>query len=341
MKVLITGGAGFLGLRLARRLLADGALTGTDGRRAAIDEIVLADVVAGPPLPDARVHAVVGDIADPAFAASLLARQPGAVFHLAAVVSGQAEAELETGMRVNVDGTRNLLDACRVRETVPRFVFASSLAVYGGDLPPVVSEQTPLAPQSSYGTQKAIGELLVNDYSRRGLVDGRVLRLPTIIVRPGRPNRAASTFASSIIREPLQGEDAVCPVAATTTMVVMSPRRVIDSLLIGHDLDSVRLGNSRTLQLPGIAVSVAQMVEALRSVGGEAMVRRIRWEPDARIERIVAGWPRALAAPRAEALGMRADASMAAIVEAFMADDMRRPGEHVTIEAGTLHAHRA
>ena len=205
MKVVITGGAGFLGMRLARTLLERGQLTGTSGRPEPIDEIILLDVVAASGIEDKRISAMVGDIADPAVIARALGADASSVFHLAAVVSGQAEADFELGMRINLDATRMLLDACRAVPQPPRFVFASSVAVFGGALPEVVPANVELNPQTSYGTQKTIGELLVNDYGRRGFVDARAVRLPTICVRPGKPNRAASSFASGIIREPLRG----------------------------------------------------------------------------------------------------------------------------------------
>ena len=217
MRVVITGGCGFLGRRVALRLM----------ERADLDEFVLFDNAASAlPLPeDKRLRLVTGDVGDPATVRGVVCPGTSSIFHLAAVVSGEAEADTDLGYRVNLDGTRAVLDACRALGTCPRVVFASSLAVYGGVLPPTVGDDTPLTPQTSYGTQKAIGELLVNDYSRKGFVNGRALRLPTVVVRPGRPNRAASTFASSMIREPLSGREAVCPVSPDTVMALASPRR--------------------------------------------------------------------------------------------------------------------
>src|SRR5215469_1560 len=221
MRVVVTGGCGFLGRRVALNLLA----------RGDVDELALFDnAPPAAPLPeDRRLRLVTGDIADRAAVGRAIAPGTAAVFHLAAVVSGEAEADTDLGYRVNLDGTRAVLDACRALGNCPRLVFASSLAVYGGQLPPAVGDDTPLTPQSSYGTQKAIGELLVNDYSRKRFVDGRALRLPTVVVRPGRPNRAASTFASSIIREPLTGREAICPVSPDTVMALASPRRITEA----------------------------------------------------------------------------------------------------------------
>jgi nucleoside-diphosphate-sugar epimerase len=231
MHVVITGGAGFLGARLAATLLERATLRAADGRDAPIDRITLVDTVPPPAFPDRRVDAVVGDIADPALLARVVDRHTTSIFHLAAIVSGMAEADFDLGMRINLDATRLLLDACRAGGHVPRVVFTSSVAVYGGNLPDMVIDTTPVNPQSSYGTQKAIAELLIQDCTRRGFVDGRVLRLPTITVRPGRPNAAASSFASGIIREPLHGEDAVCPVDAGTRLWLLSPSTAIACLI--------------------------------------------------------------------------------------------------------------
>src|ERR1700752_1275172 len=234
MRVVITGGCGFLGSSVAAPRL----------RRDDIDELVLFDnSSAALPLPeDRRLRRTTGDIADRKTLRAVITAGTGSVFHLAAVVSGKAEADTDLGYRVNLDGTRAVLEACRALGTCPRVIFASSLAVYGGELPPAVGDDTPLNPQTSYGTQKAIGELLVGDYSRKGFVDGRALRLPTVVVRPGQPNRAASTFASSIIREPLSGKDALCPVSPETVMALASPRRVVASLAHALDIPSEAIG---------------------------------------------------------------------------------------------------
>jgi D-erythronate 2-dehydrogenase len=318
MRIVITGGCGFLGRRLALLLLEQGSSLGP------IDELVLFDN-APPSLPlpdDKRVRLATGDIADRTRVQEVVAPGTAAVFHLAAVVSGQAEADTDLGYRVNLDGTRAVLDACRALETCPRLVFASSLAVYGGRLPPAVGDDTALTPQTSYGTQKAIGELLVNDYSRKGFVDGRTLRLPTVVVRPGRPNRAASTFASSIIREPLAGKDAVCPVSPDTVMALASPRRVVAALHRAHQLPGTAFGANRSLQLPGFSVAVGEMVAAVRRAGGEAAYAHIRWQPDPQVQAIISGWPQSLAASRAEALGFTADSSIDEAVQAFIEDDL-------------------
>ena len=314
MRVVVTGGCGFLGRRVALRLL----------ERRDVEELVLFDnAPLTLPLPeDPRLRLVTGNIADGETVRRVISPGTSSVFHLAAVVSGEAEADTDLGYRVNLDGTRMVLDACRALGTCPRLVFASSLAVYGGTLPPAVGDDTPLTPQTSYGAQKSIGELLVNDYSRKGFVDGRALRLPTVVVRPGRPNRAASTFASSMIREPLSGRQAVCPVSPETVMALASPRRVVEALLHAHDLPGNAFGASRSLQLPGFSVAVGEMAAAVRRAGGEEAYARIRWEPDPLIQRIISGWPAALDAPRASALGFSADTGIDEVVQAFIEDDL-------------------
>jgi len=322
MRVVITGAGGFLGARLLRRLAADGTL---DGRP--VGEVVLFDahppqtVPADAPFP---ILSAAGDIADPAAVAALFAGGADAVFHLAAVVSGQAEADFDLGMRVNLDGTRAVLEACRALPAPPRLVFASSLAVFGGGNAGVVGDDTPARPENSYGAQKAAGEILVGEYARRGFVDGRALRLPTVIVRPGAPNAAASGFASSIVREPLQGFPAVCPVEVRTEMWVLSPRRAVDALVRAHDLPASAWGTNRVLNLPGLTVSVAQVIDAVRAVGGDRAANLIRWQPDERVRRIVYGWPARFAPERGLALGFRADADAHEIVRAFAEDELGR-----------------
>ncbi|MGH6931248.1 MAG: D-erythronate dehydrogenase [Dongiaceae bacterium] len=226
MNITITGGAGFLGRQLARKLLAAGEIAGADGGQHPVTSVTLLDAVEPPPFEraDPRLRVAVGDIAERAFVERAIGPGTDCVFHLAAVVSGAAEADFDLGMRANLDGTRNVLEACRALGTRPRLLFASSIAVFGGDMPATLTDATPPAPQTSYGTQKAIGELLVGDYTRKAFINGRTVRLPTIVVRPGKPNKAASTFASSILREPLAGAEAVCPVEPDARMWILSPR---------------------------------------------------------------------------------------------------------------------
>lgn len=322
MKVLITGGAGFLGKRLARRLLELGSLTGADGGKRQIEQLVLLDVVAAEGFHDPRVRVVTGDIADTALLDSVIDADTVSVFHLAAIVSGQAEADFDLGMRINLDASRQLLDVCRSRGHTPRVVFTSSVAVYGGALPDTVLDTTALNPRSSYGVQKAIGELLVGDYSRRGFIDGRVLRLPTISVRPGRPNKAASSFASGIIREPLQDQEAICPVSKETRLWLLSPRQAIESLIVGHELEAKVLETGRTVNLPGISVTVAEMVAALEKLSSRETVQLIRWQPDPVVERIVGSWPGRWDVTRATAMGFSCDKDFEAIVRAYIEDDL-------------------
>jgi nucleoside-diphosphate-sugar epimerase len=323
MKVLITGGAGFLGQRLARKLLDCGELIGPSGRAEKIDELVLLDVVAGSDFGDARVTAIVGDIADRTVLERAIDTDTAAIFHLAAIVSGHAEADFDLGMRINLDASRALLEVCRARGHKPRVVFTSSVAVYGGALPEVVQDDTALNPQSSYGAEKAIAELLLCDYARRGFVDGRVLRLPTISVRPGRPNAAASSFASGIIREPLNGEESVCPVPGSTKLWLLSPRGAIDALVAGCELDGAKLGNKRVINLPGISVSVDEMIAALREVAGDDVVKLIRREEDERVVKIVGSWPGQWDTTRAEQFGLRADASFVDVIRGYIEDNKR------------------
>jgi nucleoside-diphosphate-sugar epimerase len=320
MRIVITGGAGFLGNRLAHAILERGSLTDARGRVRLIRELVLLDVVRAPEFADTRVTTVTGDLADPATIAQAVTPDTDSVFHLAAVVSGQAEAEFDVGMRVNLDATRLLLERCRSLGSPPKLVFASSLAVFGGTLPDPVPDGAPLAPQSSYGTQKAIGEYLVYDMSRKGFIDGRSLRLPTVTVRPGKPNKAASSFASGIVREPLAGIEAVCPVRPETRMWVQSPRAVVANLIAGHEAPAEAFRYTRSVNVPGITVAVGDMVAALRKVAGDAVADRVQWQYDPAIDRIVSTWPAAFTAAFGTSLGMQADADFESIVRAYVAE---------------------
>jgi D-erythronate 2-dehydrogenase len=320
MRVVITGGAGFLGKLLAEKILAKGALTDATGANRAISELVLLDLapaIGEAWLNDPRLKQLAGDINDRALLAEALAPNTGSVFHLAAVVSGQAEADFDIGMKVNVDATRTLLDLCRKLPTPPKFLFTSSCAVFGGDLPDMLPDDFLPKPQGSYGIQKFIGEQLVSDMSRRGMIDGRSVRLPTITVRPGKPNKAASSFASGIIREPLAGVSAVCPTSPETKVWLMSPDRVIDNILIAHEAPASAFKFNRTITLPGITVTVREMVESLRRVAGDAVASRITWQLDPVIDRLVTSWPKACAGELGKSLGMKADASFDDIVREY------------------------
>lgn len=325
MKVLITGGAGFLGQKLAKQLLKRGSLKDSDGNHQAIDQLILLDVVRANDFGDQRVKVIAGDISNAQLMQQLITTDIQSIFHLAAIVSGQAEADFDLGMRINLDAARLLLEACRTAGHKPKLIFTSSVAVYGGALPEVVLDTTALNPQSSYGAQKAICELLLNDYSRKGFVDGRVLRLPTISVRPGTPNKAASSFASGIIREPLNGKPSVCPVSLDLRMCLLSPRYAIESLIAGHDLHSSVLGFNKTINLPGISVSVGEMINSLHKIAGDQVASLILVEPDGKVEAIVRSWPGNWDDSRAKTLGLKADPNFASIIEAYIEDDLQGP----------------
>ena len=322
MQILITGGAGLLGTRLARAILARGSLTDGSGATRAVSKVTLFDIAPAAGFDDPRVMSVVGDVASAADIATVLTQQTDAVFHLAAVVSGQAEADFDLGMRINLDATRMVLERARANGNRPKFIFTSSVAAFGGTLPARVPDDYAPMPQSSYGMQKVAGELIVNEYSRRGFIDGRVLRMPTVCVRPGAPNRAASSFASGIIREPLNGIDTLCPVAPETVMWLASPTVAIANMIHGHEVDSAHLGSSRVLSLPGLSVTVGEMAAALARVAGSSAAARIVWQRDPAIERIVNSWPGDFITDRADALGFARDAAFDDIVRAYVEQEL-------------------
>ena len=324
MKVLVTGGTGFLGRRLVSALLARGAVSGADGAEQEIERVVVSDIGPGiSPLPDdPRIDLRLGDFSEPGAAEALIDADTGAVFHLAAVVSGEAEQNFDLGMRINFHASVRLFDAVRACGACPRLVFTSSVAAYGGEMPEVIEDSTILTPQTSYGSQKAAIELLINDYSRKGFVDGRALRLPTVVVRPGKANAAASSFASAIIREPLEGRAYTCPVTEEAGVWLLSPRRVIESFLHAASLPSEMFGMSRALALPGMTVTVREMVAGLREVAGDRVAERLTFEPDPFIEKIVYGWATKFRPERARAMGFAPDEDFRTVVEAFIEDDL-------------------
>ena len=303
-----------IGRKLTDRLATDGAIGGKK-----IGELALHDVV---PPSVAGARAVVSDLSSPGEAEKLVADRPDLIFHLAAIVSGEAEADFDKGYRINLDGTRLLFEAIRKANYRPRVVFTSSIAVFGAPFPEAIGDEFLNAPLTSYGTQKAIDELLLADYSRRGFFDGIALRLPTVCVRPGKPNKAASGFFSGIIREPLAGEEAVLPVPKSVRHWFASPRAAIGFLLHAAQLDTGQLGARRSLSMPGVSATVGEQIEALRRLAGDEAVRRIREAPDPTIMRIVEGWPRNFDARRASALGFRADASFDDIIRIHMEDEL-------------------
>ena len=321
MHVLIIGAAGMVGAKLVARLVADGGLTGT-----AIDRLSLVDWVAPTPPTGVpfKVDAREADLATLGLAEAIVADRPDVIFHLAAIVSGEAEADFDKGYRVNLDGTRQLFEAI---STVgggyrPKVVFTSSIAVFGAPFPEAIGDEFFATPLTSYGTQKAISELLLADYTRRGFMDGVGIRLPTICVRPGKPNKAASSFFSGIIREPLAGQEAVLPVAESVRHWHASPRSAVGFLIHAAGLDGERLGARRSLSMPGVSVTVGEQIAALRKVAGDAVAKRIRHEPDPTIMRIVEGWPRKFAPERAIALGFHAETSFEEIIRVHIADEL-------------------
>lgn len=322
MDVLIIGAAGMVGRKLTARLLAEGGLGGHG-----IERLLLADVVE-PALPatDIPVETLACDLSDPATAAGLVAGRPDLIFHLAAIVSGEAEADFDKGYRINLDGTRHLLEAIRAegaREPYcPRLVFTSSIAVFGAPFPEKIGDEFLAAPLTSYGTQKAICELLLNDYSRRGILDGVGIRLPTVVIRPGAPNKAASGFFSSILREPLVGKEATLPVPRDTRHWFCSPRSAVGFLTHAAVIETESLGARRCLTAPGLSATVAEEIAALERVAGPAAAKLIREAPDETVARIVAGWPQDFDARRALALGFKADASFEAIIRAHVDEEL-------------------
>jgi len=319
MKVLIIGGAGMIGRKLSQRLAQDGALAG-----AAISRLTLYDVVPGAKPAGAKmpVDIVTGDLPAAGEADRLLADKPDVIFHLAAIVSGEAEQDFDKGYRINMDGTRGVLEAIRKAGHRPRLVFTSSIAVFGAPFPEAIGDEFFTTPLTSYGAQKAICELMITDYSRKGFVDGISIRLPTICVRPGAPNKAASGFFSSIIREPLAGQEAVLPVSESVMHWHASPRAAVGFLMHAASLDLARLGWRRALTMPGLAVTVGEQIAALRKVAGDKVAARIRRQPDPFVEGIVAGWPRRFAPSRALELGFKADRSFEEIIRIHIEDEL-------------------
>jgi nucleoside-diphosphate-sugar epimerase len=321
MHVLITGAAGMIGRKLTARLVDDKSLNGQP-----IEALTLIDVVA-PQRPDrftGKVEAVASDIADPGAVRAAVAGRPDVIFHLAGVVSAEAELDFEKGMRVNLDGSRALFEAIRAVGDGyrPRLIFSSSIAVFGAPFPSAIPDDFHLTPLTSYGTQKAMVELLLADYTRRGFIDGIGIRLPSIVVRPGRPNKAASGFFSSIIREPLAGEEALLPVEDSVLHWHASPRAAVGFLIHAAGLDAAKLGPRINLTMPGVCCTVGEQIAALRRLAGDRVVARIRRAPDPLVARIVAGWPSRFDPARAVALGFKAEASFDDIIRTHIADEL-------------------
>jgi nucleoside-diphosphate-sugar epimerase len=323
MHILIIGAAGMIGRKLTSALVAAGQVGGEP-----VGRLTLADVVA-PTAPSGftgKVETIASDLSAPGAAAALITSRPDLIFHLAAIVSGEAEADFDKGYRINLDGTRYLLEAIRqegLRERyVPKLVFTSSIAVFGAPYPEVIEDDFFSTPLTSYGTQKAICELLLNDYSRKGFVDGVGIRLPTIVIRPGKPNAAASGFFSNILREPLVGQEAVLPVSKDVRHWFASPRAAIGFLIHAAELDTTQLGWRRSLSAPGLSATVGEEIEALRRVAGDKAVGLIREVPDARIISMVDGWPKNFSTRLAEALGFRAEKDFDEIIRIHIEDEL-------------------
>lgn len=319
MRVLITGAAGMVGRKLTARLAQNGVVAGR--RLTALD---LHDIVppAVPEIAGVAVRSLTGDLADAGAAEALVLPRHDVIFHLAGVVSGEAEANFDLGYRVNLDGTRALFDAIRLAGHKPRVVYTSSIAVFGAPFPEVIPDEFHPTPLTSYGTQKLIGEAILADYTRRGLMDGIGIRLPTICVRPGKPNKAASGFFSGIIREPLAGLEAVLPVPKSVVHTHASPRSAVGFLLHGAAIDGDRVGARRNLTMPGVGVTVGEQIEALRRIAGDDVVKLIREEPDETIWTIVKGWPTRFEAKRSRELGFVAETSFDEIVRAHIEDEL-------------------
>lgn len=322
MHILIIGAGGMIGRKLADRLAKSGSLNGRQ-----IERMTLLDVI-DPPVPEGGIPVVEAracDISKPGEAGTIAALRADIIFHLAAIVSGEAELDFEKGYRVNLDGTRALLEAIRLegeRETyVPRVVFTSSVAVYGAPLPDPIADDYALAPLTSYGAQKAISELLLADYSRRGFLDGIGIRLPTIVIRPGAPNAAASGFFSGILREPLAGKRSILPVSDDVKHWLASPRSAVGFLIHAATLDTTSLGARRTLNMPGVVATVAEQIAALKRAAGPEAEALIDRKPDEAIEKIVSGWPKAFDPKTAAELGFVAESSVDELIEVYLEED--------------------
>lgn len=315
MKVVITGEQGFLGQRLAKTLLTQ--------NNVQIDDLILIDVVKPiAPNNDPRVRCYEMDLREPTGLDELITKETDAIFHLAAIVSSHAEQDPDLGYEINFLATRNLLEICRKNNPKVRFIFSSSLAVFGGELPETILDSTAFTPQSTYGTQKAMCELLINDYTRKGFVDGIVTRLPTICIRPGKPNKAASSFVSSIMREPLHGEEAICPVSQDLRLWLSSPNTVVSNFIHALTLPSLPQRSWHTINLPGFSVTVKQMLSDLSQVKGEEILEHIKFEFDESINNIVASWPARIDNTQALALGFNVDSNFQSIIQQFIEYDM-------------------
>ena len=319
MHLLILGGGGFLGKKLGLELLHRGEIAVDGGSPRAISQLTLFDKQLPGDFPDDdKLRLVEGDICDQDLVDSLLAQKPDVIFHLAAIVSGEAEKDFDLGMNVNLRASLHVLETCRSLAYQPVLVFASSCAVFGEEPSVQIEDRSVSFPKSSYGTQKAIVDLLINDFSRKGFIKGRALRLPTIVVRPGKPNAATTSFVSSIIREPLNGEKAICPVGPETPVWILSPNRVIENFIHAAEIPEEQLGVNRTINLPGLTLTISDMVQSLEKVGGKAAVDLIQWEADEWLQSIVLTFPTQFYPKRALELGFKKDESFDEVIEGFV-----------------------
>jgi nucleoside-diphosphate-sugar epimerase len=318
MKVLVTGAAGMLGRKFCQELAGRGEIAGQK-----VDSLTMCDIVDSPPIPASpfTIRSIACDLAEPGVAERVVVDRPDIVLHSAAVVSGEAEADFDKGYRINVDGTKHLFEAIRNGGHRPRVIFTSSIAVFGAPFPALIGEEFFETPLTSYGAQKAIGELLLTDYTRKGFFDGIGIRLPTICVRPGKPNLAASSFFSGIIREPLNGQEAILPVPDTVRHWFASPRSAVRFFFRAAEIDGASVGDRRNLSMPGLSATVGEMIESLRRCAGSERVNLIRRSPDPTIMRIVEGWARALDASRACGLGFEAEKNFDEIIQAHIDDE--------------------
>uniref|UniRef100_A0A2A4K0H4 NAD-dependent epimerase/dehydratase domain-containing protein n=1 Tax=Heliothis virescens TaxID=7102 RepID=A0A2A4K0H4_HELVI len=319
MKVVVTGAAGFLGSRVA-----DALLRKQPPSLLNVTELILTDIHQPPSRNDNRVKVLALDLTQPSAAEQLIDKDCDVIFHLAAVVSGQAEAEFDFGMKANLEATRLLLETARRKAPRAKFVFASTVGVFGGDLPPVVDDLTAVMPQTSYGTAKAMSELLINDYSRRGYVDGRIVRLPTVSVRAGVANAAVTSFASGIVREPLNGQESICPVKKEQELWLASPASVVHNIVYAATLEGSVLGKWRAVNLPGLRVSVREMLEALRKEAGDKVASLVRFEYNETIARMVASFPVIFDNSRALKLGFAVDSDFAQVIRSYIKDDLKK-----------------
>ncbi len=325
MRIMVTGACGFLGAKLITEILDRGSLVGSEEDSVPISQILATDILPQPAgLPeDDRIVYRSGDLANPEFVGSLFSEPSQSIFHLASLVSGGAEQDFDAGMKANLAGTMHILDAARRTGIRPRLVFTSSIAAYGGDLPSMISDEQQLTPESSYGIQKAIGELLVNDYTRKGYINGRSLRLPIIAVRPGSANSATSSWASAIVREPLNGVAYACAVAPEDRGFLLSPRKAIDGLILGHNSPDHVWGRDRSVMMSGLSCTAGELVEALGRVAGASVSQLVSWHPDPFVRRIITSWPTRFSLQKATRIGLSADASIDSIVSQYIEDYYR------------------